>query len=100
MAREGALKGMYNSDRCKFCKDFGAKALPFLCPHCVNAAFDLVLKYYECECSPEYTERQLISPHCVYHDIHYMKKCAIMALTPSSDLNVKKPMKKTGKNHE
>ena len=75
MARGGAMKGMYNSDRCKFCGDFGAKALPFVCPNCANDAFDLVLKYYECDCPPEYTERQLISPHCIYHDILDMKKC-------------------------
>lgn len=71
------MKGMYNSDRCKFCKDFGAKTLPFVCPNCAGDAFDLVLSFYKCDCPPEYTERGLISPHCRYHDLLDVKNSQV-----------------------
>ena len=33
--------GMYFSDRCQFCHDFGEKVEPYLCPRCVEGILKL-----------------------------------------------------------
>jgi len=35
-AQEKIKDGMHFSDRCQFCRDFGEKAEPYLCPECVE----------------------------------------------------------------
>lgn len=35
-------RGMFNSDRCSFCNDFGEKAKPFICTICLNMINDLI----------------------------------------------------------
>ena len=35
-------EGMYISDRCQFCHDFGEKVEPFLCEDCRRKIFDWI----------------------------------------------------------
>lgn len=35
-------KGMFYSDRCKFCHDFGEKIEPYLCEDCKQKIFDWI----------------------------------------------------------
>ena len=34
-------QGMYSSDRCQFCRDFGEKVEPYLCPECKTRIWEL-----------------------------------------------------------
>ena len=41
MAEELKVKGMYFSDRCQFCHDFGEKVEPYLCSDCKGRIYKL-----------------------------------------------------------
>ena len=40
MGQQKLVEGMYFSDRCQFCHEFGEKVEPFLCEQCRDKIFE------------------------------------------------------------
>jgi hypothetical protein len=61
--KEELEKGMYYSDRCLFCAEFGEKSKPYICKHCINK---IALRLPELVEIDEAKLKEIIRTHTTY----------------------------------